>query len=203
MVLGITGGYCAGKDAVSTHILSYGFTYIDEDQIGHLALERKATQIIAAFGQRVVGDGSGIDRRELGNVVFADPLELKRLESIVHPWMVEETRRRIQFAGDSRVLINAAILRRMGLHLLCDVVCVVTAPFPIRIFRGMKRDHQSIRRVIRRIRSQPDIGLENQILNERGSPVDIYRVGNGGSKRALSRRVDRILSKYGITGRNR
>jgi dephospho-CoA kinase len=201
MVIGITGGYCAGKDAVCSLFTSCGFSEIDEDRIGHLALTAKNTEIISAFGKSILAGDGTVNRKALGQIVFSSPAKLRSLELIVHPWMVEETRKRILETDEEHTLINAAILFRMGLHLLCDGVVEVTAPAPVRVLRGLRRDSIGLRQVLERIQSQTKDHILQHFLNERGESVDIIRAGNGGSIRALSRRVDRILSNYGITGR--
>ena len=48
--------------------------------------------MIAAFGEGIVAPDGTVDRKKLGPIVFADPAQLKRLESIVHPRMFERMR---------------------------------------------------------------------------------------------------------------
>jgi dephospho-CoA kinase len=203
IVLGITGGYCAGKDVVCSLLSSRGFYEIDEDHIGHLALEYKIEEITSAFGDSVLSVDGAVDRRALGKKVFNNPTDLESLEGIVHPWMVEETRKQIVSSDGELLLINAAILFHMGLHVLCDAVVEVTAPTLVRAFRGLRRDKIGLWQVLKRIQSQMSDKNPQHFLNERGASVDIVRVSNGGNKRALSRQVERVLSNYGITGRLR
>ena len=204
MVLGVTGGYCAGKDAAVRELESHDISEINEDKIGHEALFALRSQVEEAFGARVIGTDGQVDRRALGVIVFSNPEALRLLESIVHPWMIEETRKRVSEAGDGHTMINAAILQRMGLHRLCDLVLQMEAPLLLRVYRGRKRDGQSIFRILRRIRSQEkhgNIDMPKQFLNEKGSDVDTVVVRNGGSRGALSRRLRKILTDYGLIGR--
>jgi dephospho-CoA kinase len=115
--------------------------------------------------------------------------------------MVEETRRRITAFKNEHVVLNAAILHRMNLHLQCDLVLLVVAPAIIRFIRGRRRDHLGAIRIAQRMRSQKRDDTPKQFLNERRALVDTVKVRNGGSKSALSRRLTTILSDYGITGR--
>lgn len=191
MVLGVAGKYCAGKDAVVARLRGRGFHEINEDTIGHEALEVKREEVEAAFGTA--------DRKELGAIVFADSDALRRLESIVHPWMVEETRRRVmereEAAPGSHVVVNAAILHRMRLHLLCDAVLLVEAPVCVRILRGLRRDKLGLRRTLSRIWSQRRDDIPYQFLNEKGARVDTHRVKNGGSIGSLDDRIGDVVSK--------
>ena len=51
--------------------------------------------VVAAFGPEIVQADGEIDRRALGNRVFADPAALRRLEGIVRPLVRDEIVRRI------------------------------------------------------------------------------------------------------------
>ena len=92
MVLGLTGQYCAGKDAVARILERNGFRVIDVDRVGHEVLEERREEVAAAFGPGVRRADGSIDRRALGRIVFADPAALARHEAIVHPAMVERVR---------------------------------------------------------------------------------------------------------------
>ena len=194
MVIGVTGSYCAGKNIVTELIQTFGFSVIDEDRVGHEALAAKSAEIVAAFGPAVHSAEGGIDRRRLGAVVFADEEQLALLESIVHPWMIERTRQRVESAEPRRVVINAAILFKMGLHRLCDFVIIVRAPLPVRLVRAMRRDSLSFLQVTRRFRRQ-------RALNRAPKNVDSTTVWNVGSREALARRVFRILKRKGMVER--
>ncbi len=201
MIAGVTGKYCAGKDAVSEILEQFGFISVDEDGIGHRALDVKRDAVIGAFGPYIKSPDGSIDRSKLGSLVFSRQMNLKRLEHILHPWMVAETAKLLETMSGKNALINAAILFRMGLHTLCNFVIVVKAPLVIRIFRGLKRDTRGVWHVFKRMRFQPRFDIHGQFLKKQGIPVDMYTVRNRGSRKALVRRVSRILAHNGISGR--
>ena len=134
------------------------------------------------------GDGN-IIRRTLGGIVFANPAQLARLESIVHPWMVEETRRLIVEGSEERYVINAAILFKMGLHSLCQSVVVVRSFVLHRIIRSRRRDGSSLRQIRRRLAAQ-------RSLNRAPRGVDTISVRNNRSREQLERHVNRLLGGY-------
>jgi len=201
MVAGVTGKYCAGKDAVSGILERHGFVSVDEDGIGHRALGEKRDAVIAAFGSSVKSHDGTINRSKLGSIVFSRISELRRLEQILHPWMVSETKRQLAHMSDTDVIINAAIMFRMGLHILCDFVIVVKAPLIVRVLRGLRRDTRGLWHVINRLKYQPSSEIHGHFLKKQGILVDMYTVRNGGGKKALARRVSRILEQNGISGR--
>jgi len=205
MVIGVTGGYCAGKDAAVSVLSRLGIIEINEDRIGHETLHVLKNRIVDEFGIRIQKSNGEIDRKVLGTIVFSDQKDLERLERIVHPAMVAETRKRITQERERNLMINAAILHRMGLHLLCDVVLVINAPFLVRFIRAKKRDGLSCRQTFQRMRTQrlqrQNTVIENRFLNEKGENVDTVIVRNGGTRSALAKRLRRVLSELGITGR--
>lgn len=177
MTAGLTGRCCAGKDTVARVFLSRGWTVIDVDRIGHQALEEKAEEILRLFGPQA-GDGSGgVDRRKLGAMVFSDPGKLERLEAVVHPWMAERVRTLASEAENrgEQVLLNAALLEKMGLHAICSAVILVKAPMPARLLRAMRRDGLPLCAVLRRFASQRAIGAKRL-----GKTVDMYSINNIG-----------------------
>ncbi len=136
MVIGLTGRACAGKDQYAEVFASYGCQVVDVDSLGHDALAESKDALRQAFGQAIVNDGE-VDRKALGKLVFSDPMRLKELESITHPKMVEACKRLIQEAKEQQkpaLILNAALLKRMGLEPLCDHVLFIKAPLFFTLF---------------------------------------------------------------------
>ena len=90
MIIGLTGKSCAGKDTVASMLPSDRFSVIDVDGLGHQALESNHEKLRAAFGDGIFRKDGTVDRKILGPIVFSDPEKLETLNSITHPWMVEE-----------------------------------------------------------------------------------------------------------------
>jgi len=195
MVLGLTGPYCAGKDAAARVLERRGFRVLDVDAIGHEALEDLRGEVAEAFGPGVLRADGSIDRRALGRVVFADPAALARHEAIVHPAMVERVRSLAagERAAGRDVAVNAALLRHMGLDRLCDAVLEVRACFPVRLLRGLRRDRLGLAQVLRRMGAQH---RQSRRLNRTTPGVDTYIVRNDrATTRRLELSVDRIIDR--------
>jgi dephospho-CoA kinase len=187
MTVGLTGGYCSGKDEAARIFEKHGFTVIDEDAVGHEILDRMAGEVIAAFGAEIAAGYGRIDRKALGRIVFHDPAALARLEAIVHPAMVAETAARVRAVkGDA--LINAAILFKMGLQSLCRAVVCIKAPAWIRVMRAMRRDGLRPAEAAARVLFQKGTGPKSY-----GPAVDIYYVTNRGTRDSLETGVLRVL----------
>jgi len=170
MIVGITGGYCSGKDSASRLFAEHGFTVVDVDRLGYEALEMKKEDVVKAFGSTVL-TGAMIDRKKLGRIVFGDRESRKKLESIVHPWMIRRVKALVR--GEREVVINAALLVEMCLFVLCDFVLGVEVTEEEAIARGMRRDSLSHDEALSRMRSQiplkEKIQYVDKIIENNGS----------------------------------
>ena len=179
LVLGITGQIASGKDTVCRILREYGISEIDVDRVGHQALQAKQTEVGELFG-KVVLTPSGVDRKALGRIVFQDPGALSRLESLLHPLMkvlVQEYIERIS----GHVVINAAILHRIGLDALCDQVLLIKAPYSILIERAMARSDLSRQEAEARL-------LQQKTVNHTSESSEIV-IENDSSLNELQERV--------------
>ena len=186
MIVGITGSYCSGKSSASSVFSGKGYRVIDVDRIGHRALEQKKEEVISAFGEEVIAGGR-VNREKLARIVFGDRAERKKLESIVHPLMVRMVQEICK--KEDSVVINAALLIEMCLHVLCDFVIGIAVKDEIAIKRGEKRDGIGREEVLRRIHSQIP-------LKEKLHYVDIV-IDNNGSPVELEMKVESIVRRLG------
>lgn len=189
MVLGLTGRYCAGKDAVAGILSGMGWPVLDVDHVGHLVLEEVSPRVVEAFGRGIVGPDGRLDRKALGRIVFADPAKLAILEGILHPVMVERVKSWIT-ENPGNVVVNAAVLDKMGLDAVCQAVLHVTAPPLLRVKRAMRRDGLALGQALRRVCCQKGIGLKSG-----SGSVDTYIVRNQGTREALERSVHALMER--------
>jgi len=189
----VTGAYCSGKNTLVSVLKELDFSEIDVDRVGHRILEKSGVQaeLRRHFGADIFTPQGAIDRRTLGQRAFGNPRELRALESIVHPPMVGEVERVLGQLGGA-VVINAAVLFRMGLERLCDAVICVRAPLIQRLKRSRRRDRAGLLQVLRRMRAQRGICSK---LN--GNGVDIYYVDNDRGLDHLHTQILKILREKG------
>ena len=115
-VIGLTGGIGSGKSTVSRFLAELGAVVIDADKVGHEAFKPGTPlykDVADAFGKEILTPDKEIDRAKLGEIVFADPEALARLNSLVHPRVYElvkaqvgEHRRR----GEKVVVLEVPLL---------------------------------------------------------------------------------------------
>ena len=194
MIIGLTGKSCSGKDYVA-HLFGEEFVVIDEDKLGHVALDNNREKLVAAFGDSIITDGK-VDRKKLGPIVFSDKEKLEKLNSISHPWMMAETLRLCREAeSEGKIaVINAAILEKMGFVPYCNEVVLVSSPYSERLKRAVMRDKITPEAFKKRDENQKDIG---STLSNGG--VKVTNIINDSDKESLSRQVkeycDSILGK--------
>lgn len=158
--IGITGPTGAGKTTALNVLTRLGVHIIDADQVYHDLLEGSVSMkqaLTERFGCSIV-DGTGkIDRKRLGNMVFADPEALADLNTITHRFIVGEIDRQAARAGAEgrpAVAIDAIALIESGVGETCDAVVGILAPSEVRIRRIMAREGISEEYARKRVEAQ-------------------------------------------------
>ncbi len=143
VVVGVTGAPGSGKGAAAAALGRLGARVCALDEIGHELLKdaRVREEIRGTFSTGVfrIIDGQ-VSREKLGALVFSDPDELRSLNRILHPRMVERVNRDIADWRESPdaepvFVIEGALLVEMGLADVCDHVVLVRAPRQMRLER--------------------------------------------------------------------
>ena len=158
--VGLTGGIASGKSTVTATLAELGATIIDADRLGHQTYEPGTEtfgQVVAAFGDEIVGADGTIDRAVLGGKVFGEPGAMTKLTDIVWPGIgalavaaIEEARA----AGAAVAVVEAAVLFEAGWEVLVDEVWVITVPPAVARQRLMDRNGFSAEEADKRIASQ-------------------------------------------------
>jgi dephospho-CoA kinase len=122
LCFGLTGGIACGKSTVARFFQDLGAYIIDTDRLGHevIAPDRAAYQeMLECFGKGILDPGGRIDRKKLGARVFADPQQLRLLNSIVHPHIIARVK---ELAAEEHrrdphavVIVDAALIFESGI----------------------------------------------------------------------------------------
>ena len=160
ITVGLTGGIATGKSTVAQLWQERGAAIINADQIAREVVrpgEPALAQIAKVFGQEVLGRDGELERKALARLVFGDPAQLKLLNAITHPPILQLIRERIaeqKAAGVPVIIVEAPLLIETGLHRLVDKVVLVTASVETQITRLKERDGLTRDEALARIRSQ-------------------------------------------------
>jgi dephospho-CoA kinase len=190
-VVGLTGGIGSGKSTVLALLEQRGAIVIDADAIVHelqRAGEPVFDEMVAAFGDEIVGPDGELDRPKVASIVFNDGEKLKQLQAIVHPAVGKEVLRLLGDAAETDVvvidipLLTENTRAERGLQ----EVIVVDVPVETQVRRAVERggDEDDVRaRIAAQARREDRLALADHVLD------------NGGTVEELERQVDDVWAK--------
>ena len=158
LIIGITGGTGCGKTTLLSAVQAAGGLVLDCDAIYHGLLNTDKA-LLDAIDSRFPGtvEGGVLQRKKLGDLVFANRMALLDLNRITHGAVKREVIRRLETAS-GLAAIDAIALFEGGLAELCHVTVAVTAPVEDRVRRLVQRDGITEEYARRRIAAQHDDG---------------------------------------------
>ena len=189
MNIGITGSIACGKSTVSDYLKEKGYTIIDADKLGHVALtsEDVKRRLSETFGANILVNNE-ISREVLGKLVFGNDNNLKKLNNIIHP-KIKELILKLQeeHENEDLVFLDIALLYEANFVDLVEKVAVVYVDEDVQLERLMTRNSLSKEEAIKRIESQMS-------PREKASLGD-FVINNSYSKEDTFQQIDEILEK--------
>jgi dephospho-CoA kinase len=191
--IGITGGIASGKSLVLGILKELGIPVISADDIVK-DLQKDPyylEKIRVIFGDKVF-EGENLNRKKLADIIFSDESARLKLNSIFHPPVLKEIRKKMEELKEKPIIaVEVPLLFEVGIEDWFDEIWVVYVPLEVQIQRIMNRDKVSREEAIKRIKSQ--ISLEEKIKTAH------FVVYNNKDKEYTKRQViDRILYLQGM-----
>ncbi len=141
--IGITGGVGSGKSLAAGYFEKLGYKVIYADKIARelyktnkLLLER----LVKEFGSGILDENGKLSRVNSRRIIFKSKGNIKRVNSIVHPFVFQEMDRLVSKIKDRIIFFEAAIMFESGSYKRMNYVILVYANKKIRIKRIIKRD---------------------------------------------------------------
>jgi dephospho-CoA kinase len=193
LLVGLTGGIGSGKSTFAVLLAERGAQIVDADELGHDAIRpgQPAWQsIVDQFGDEILVPVSmEIDRKLLGEIVFADPNKRAALNAIVHPEIFRRIADELDVLSrtDAIAILDAALIVETGLDASCDVIVVVTSQLDTRAERLRRARGMSMEQITARVAAQVDA----QALLDKADIV----VTNDGSVEDLTQEADRVWAE--------
>ncbi len=144
--VGLTGGIASGKTTAAHRFAELGATVIDADEVARALVEPgmpALTEILARFGDGVLGADRRLDRRALRERVFRDPGARRDLEAILHPRIRAEMARRAAAAAGPYAILVIPLLIEGGQRDGFDRILVVDVAEETQRRRLLERDRVS------------------------------------------------------------
>ncbi len=192
MILGITGAFGSGKSAVLSHFAARGWQTADADRLCHELYEERNPSLLAAltgrWGEQVLDDTGGVNRRALGKIVFSAAEELAELTRLVYP-VLEERLAQLTESWKKRKLngaIEVPLLYEARYESRFDATTAIWTAEKIRHARLAGRGFTAAE-----IRQREERQLAPDLKLERAG----YALINNGTRRELEHQIDLLISQ--------
>ena len=189
MNIGITGSIACGKSTVSNYLKEKGYTIIDADKLGHVALtsEDVKRRLSETFGANILVNNE-ISREVLGKLVFGNDNNLKKLNNIIHP-KIKELILKLQeeHENEDLIFLDIALLYEANFVDLVEKVAVVYVDEDVQLERLMTRNFLSKEEALKRI--------ESQMSPQEKASLGDFVINNSYRKEDTFQQIDEILEK--------
>ncbi len=193
--VGLTGGIGSGKTTVSDLFASLGVPVIDTDIIAHKLTDDKSVlnEIVNLFGKKVLDQNDQLNRKILSQLVFDNPENKQKLESILHPKIRDAVNKNIHqlMTNDSTpayVIIVIPLLIETNFNQIIDHVLVVMADKTNRVERIKHRDNRNMDE-IRAI-------ISTQVSDQQRIDAADDIIENNNNINTLDTQVQKLHKKY-------
>ncbi|EYB93540.1 hypothetical protein Y032_0181g865 [Ancylostoma ceylanicum] len=155
-IIGLCGGIAGGKSNIAKYLREEpGFEVIDCDKLAHSCYEPggELTEAISKNFDGVVKNGT-VDRKLLGQAVFGDEANLKKLCELVWPVLMKKIEAMVAVSKSDVVVIEAAAIIEANWHTYMDELWTVFVPHDEMVRRIIERDGLTKEQAEARIASQ-------------------------------------------------
>lgn len=179
---GLTGGIGSGKSAASERLVALGAGLVDADAtVKQLQVSGAPVfnEIVAHFGENMVGADGELNRAALAEIVFNDPDELKKINEIVHPAVRRDmTQQRESLAKTHEIVVlDIPLLIEGTPPIELAGIVVVDVPTEMAIerlvtHRGFSLDDANAR-IANQVSRDERLAKADFVIDNRGSLADL------------------------------
>ncbi|MFT8317358.1 MAG: dephospho-CoA kinase [Sporolactobacillus sp.] len=196
--IGLTGGIASGKSTVADWLKAQNFPLIDADEIAKQVVEpgeEGLERIAAHFGRAVLQADGSLDRKQLGDLIFADQEQREQLNQLLHPLIRRKMLRAVsdyEKEGAEVVFLDIPLLFDSGLEDWVDRTIVVFVPAEVQLQRLIKRNHLTEQQARARIASQMPLAEKRR----RATAV----IDNRGTILQTRQQIQKLLERWNLLG---
>jgi dephospho-CoA kinase len=188
LTIGLTGGIAAGKSEALAAFGRLGAATLSSDAVVHDLLEGDAfrAELTERWGPEVAPPGEPTDRARIGGIVFAEPEELRWLESRLHPLVGAETASWVASlpAEVAVAVVEVPLLFEGGREGVFDTTVSIVAGEEVRRERAAARGHALV-----------DAREARQLTQEEKAERADHVVVNDGTVEDLEAALSALLAK--------
>lgn len=145
MIIGISGKSGSGKSTLARKIINKSNNkaiHLDIDKIGHsvLLLPEVKEELIKSFGESII-QKNNIDRKKIGEIVFASRKEMNKLSDITWKYMQIEIDNFLNIHKNKIIILDWLLLPITKYFAMCNIKILLDIPYDVRKQRAMKRDN--------------------------------------------------------------
>lgn len=183
--IGLTGGIGTGKSTVLAILKKHHVPVISADEIVHQLYETDTdlrNAIRHTFGERCITDEGGVNRKELGAVIFQDSAKRKQLEDMTHGRVREAVAQFFQSHADAGLAVaEIPLLFESGtpeqIAASYDAIWLVAASEDSQLQRLTSQRHMKLDEALLRLKSQmpltDKIPRSHAVIHNNGSLADL------------------------------
>ena len=177
LTIGLTGGIAAGKSTALAAFERLGAATISSDAVVHELLDSEPLlgRLTERWGGEVAPEGK-VDRAKIGEIVFAEPDELKWLEAQIHPLVGERIGEWLGSLseGTKIAVVEVPLLFEGEMAPVFDTTVAVIAADDVRRARAEARGHALVgEREARQLSQEEKADRAEHVIENDGSLEDL------------------------------
>ena len=185
--IAICGNIASGKTVVQKFLEQMGYKVFDTDEAAHRLLSVNNKSLYDAFKSYDVFKNGDFSREKVGKLVFSNTTLKQKIESIMHPQIIDEIKKFYETnQSEDFLFVAIPLLFEAKMEYLFDKIVFVYADDEIRLSRLLKRNNFSLEYAKARINSQMP-------QDEKIRKSD-YVINNNGDLNNLKIQVEKFLS---------
>lgn len=179
LTIGLTGGIAAGKSESLAAFERLGAATISSDAVVHELLDSEPLlgRLIERWGKEIAPEGR-VDRSKIGEIVFADPGQLKWLETQIHPLVGERIGSWLASLSDEvRIaVVEVPLLFESEMETVFDTTVAVVTSDEVRRARAEARGHALVgEREARQLAQDEKASRAEHVVENDGTIADLER----------------------------
>lgn len=182
LIIGITGGIGSGKSLACEYFEKLGCKIFYADEIAknlYFSNKKLRAELVKQFGEKILNENGLLNFPEFRKIVFKSDANQKRVNKIVHPFVISEILSQSKKARSKIVIVEAALIYESGFEKYNDYTILIYSNIKNRTNRVQKRSKlsKSVIKLIMKLqmpenekRQKADIVIEND-----GTKIDLQR----------------------------